>query len=274
MVAFWQGTDFQNCLQHVSSLPDLNFGSIRQRLEERRNLIMTAHTKQLEQAVSCGDLCQLLSVAFRPPTEELAQSLADGSYLLDGIDILRELALEETSILSIKEDFASLALNQLKTDQCYQSMKQEYTRLFLHPGQPAVPIYETLFRKDEMEESDLGCTLFTSPLALDAEYCYKQAGVVLTEELREPADHFATELEFMVYLFCEEIKHLQHQDVGALEAVRNRQIEFWGNHLSKWSVDFCQAVAEQALQPAYSWIGKFGALALPWLGSLVDRKTS
>ena len=137
--------------------------------------------------LATSDLFQLLSISLRFPDHDLTKAILDGSYGLDTINILEELCCSQGEIAKVGELLKSFSPGE-DIDSLLTQMKREYTRLFDNPQNPVIHIYETLFYKIRKKNGRL---LFMSPISLDVERCYKEAGVSLVEKSAEPADHMA-----------------------------------------------------------------------------------
>lgn len=217
--------------------------------------------KDRQKAFATSDFYQLLSLSLRLPTAELVDALLDGSYRQDGINILEELSCGEEDIVLVGE-----ALNKSKgakgnAAELLSEMRREYTRLFDDPKQPALNIYETLFLHNP-EKDNQGVMLFMSPAALDAERCYQEAGVSLVSQSAEPADHMATELEFMMYLYGKKGKALQEQGNEELEKIEQHIQQFNEMHLKKWCLEFFNGLQIQSKIVSYQGFAQLAKVGL------------
>jgi len=237
------------------------------------NMLKEALSEEILHVLAISDFYQLLAISLRLPDHDLAQGMLDGSYGQDAVSILQELYCDQEKIAEVKKLFAKLSLNgklssnnklTLSKDKLTPfliEMRREYTRLFDDPKNPALSIYETVFLHNPEEEKD-GVMLFLSPAALDAERCYKEAGVSLAKQSAEPADHMATELEFMMYLYAKKGQALQKGDVEAIDLINKQIKEFQQFHLKKWALDFFKKLqAETKLLP-YQGIAQIGNIGL------------
>lgn len=221
---------------------------------------MTAVNDQdMQKAYATSDLYQLLSLSLRLPAGELAEALLDGSYAQDGISILKELSADSEDIIKAEQALITIKSKAEEITSFLVEMRQEYTRLFDDPKKPAISIYETLFLRDP--EDKQGVMLFMSPAALDAERCYKEAGVALVNQTAEPPDHMATELEFMMYLYAKKGKAIQGNDLKELETLNKQIRQFEELHLERWGIEFFTQLQDKGKGSIYqgiAWIGKAG----------------
>ena len=217
-------------------------------------------TQDAMYAYVISDFFQFLSTSLRLPNHELAKAILDGSYGQDAISILGELACSLGDITKVQETFKGFTSHEEEETPFLIQMRREYTRLFDDPKKPAVNIYETLFLHNP-EGGSQEVTLFISQAALDVERCYNKAGVCLLKQSAEPADHMATELEFMMYLYAKKGKALQGHDIEEIEKFEGMIKEFADLHLNKWCWDFFNKLeSETDFEPyqALCHIGKAG----------------
>jgi TorA maturation chaperone TorD len=127
-----------------------------------------------------------------------------------------ELGFDPQDIRSINKTLKDIKLNGVSRDDLFSELRREYTRLFNHPTKPAIYIYETLFLYKPEEGDNEKPPLFISPAAMDAERCYKKAGLKMSREINEPGDHMATELEFMMFLYSQKAKAIRGNDLDEL----------------------------------------------------------
>lgn len=216
-------------------------------------------TTEIEKAFATSDLYQLLSMALHLPTEEWIAGWQDGRLAEDVQNIFDELEFPAEDITLLKAELDGLKSNVAIKD-LHTAMKREYTRLFTHPKKPAIDIYESLFLYQPEEGNDDRPSLFISPAGLDAERCYKKAGLAMDKKVNEPGDHMATEMEFMMFLYLQKAKALQENNQEEV-ARREAEIEeFKEAHLKKWAKAFFQNCVDLSKREEYQVLGKIGTL--------------
>ncbi|KGK90454.1 dehydrogenase [Desulfosporosinus sp. HMP52] len=220
----------------------------------------TIEEQKVKEACATSDFFQLLSISLRLPTTELAEALLDGSYRQDGINILEELSCSKKDLLLVSESLDTLKGSKEGLTPLLIEMRREYTRLFDDPKQPALNIYETLFLHNP--EDGQGAMLFMSPTALDVERCYREAGVSLVRQSAEPADHMATELEFMMYLYGKKGQALKEENHEALEKIEQQIQQFERMHLKKWCVEFFNGLHTKSTSNSYQALAKLAKTGL------------
>lgn len=222
-------------------------------------------------AFTISDFFQLLSISLRLPNHELVQALLDGSYGRDALYILEELSCTQEEIASAREALKTLVSTKEDVTSFLIQMRREYTRLFDDPKKPAVSIYETLFLHNP-EEDKGGVMLFMSPAAIDAERCYRSSGVSLVKQSAEPADHMATELEFMMYLYAKKGKALQEEKAEELAVLEKQIKEFADLHLHKWCRAFFDKLASETGLAFYQGLCLLGKAGLSKFGDTSSVK--
>lgn len=203
----------------------------------------------IETMISLADVHQLLAIALRYPTEELAGGIADGSFAADLAACMEELGLADAAAN------ARAALNGIGAEGLLSAMRTEYTGLFLVPKKEKVFIYESrfLYPKDANPKDYM---MFVSPCALHAEQCYKDAGVRVKKTLNEPSDHAATEMEFMSHLYrcaAQAVSDGKDERIWLMRAKA-----FHKAHIAKWMADFCTQLEETTQLPVYAAIAAAG----------------
>lgn len=214
--------------------------------------------QQANQAFATSDFYQLLSLSVQWPGREFGEALLDGSYQNDATDILKELGCEQSEILEIEDMLKTLKNSVADKKKFLIELAREYTRLFNHPEKPVINIYESMF----LHESDKNVAMFINPVALDVERCYKEAGVYLQNASKEPADHMAAELEFMMYLYANKGLALKEQNREKLSQIEENIDEFEKLHFSKWAVPFFSLLGEESEILAYKVVAKVAKTGL------------
>ena len=222
--------------------------------------------KEMNLAFAMSDFYQLLSLSLQFPSEELAMALCDGVFWEDGLSILEELSCSIEDLQRVTDVINQLKTTNVTADEIYKQMKQEYTRLFNDPKNPQLAIYESLFLY-KLKENGEKPMLFLSPEAVNAEKCYKEAGVRVVNTSREPADHIATELEFMMFLYGNKGKALKELNVQELDNISKAIETFQQKHLGKWADAFFERLETDTTLEHYRGIAR---LAKAGLGCLKE----
>jgi DMSO reductase family type II enzyme chaperone len=178
--------------------------------------------------------------------ESLARTLRHAAVAVSA-ETLGRLADETVGCLEICGDQAEQALRPLE---------MEYNRLFVGPGRPQAPPYESYYRDN--------WGLVMGPSARDVERRYAEAGLAMAPDHRDLPDHVATELGFMAYLAMQEAK-VKDEERGTW---RERERLFLQDHLCVWLPLFCGRVKEASRHPFYTALAEltetFVSLDMGW----------
>jgi TorA maturation chaperone TorD len=185
----------------------------------------------------------LAALLIREPTAEL-------------IDALRAQALEARAQAAAEVDatlgegWRQLAGYLRGRHAVAEAVRQEYTRLFIGPADPAVYPYESYYRDGVL----LGEAL------LDVRGFLRQVGFAVSEGCCEPEDHVAVELDIMRQLI---VKAEQASDAER-ERWYRLQSAFLHRHLLPWVPQLCRDLERHAAAPFYGPVAKIlrGFLAL------------
>jgi len=132
------------------------------------------------------------------------------------------------------------------SDDLLHELKVEYARLLIGPGRMLVPPYETLYAPKAKERNLL---LMVSPESLAVERAYCEAGVAISNGLREPPDHFAAGAEFVCSLSKKEAEAGAASDNTSAKIWRWSELTFPDEHLGKWGCRFCHQVETESHHP-------------------------
>lgn len=208
----------------------------------------------------------LMAYAFFEPTEDLVTKLVDGTFFSELSGYFRDLTQHRASIMSALDPLKEYVkeLSDIDETSLLHELRVEYTRLFIGPVKMIVPPYETFYAPDNEKGPKL---LVVSQTAMSVEAAYREAGLVGSDDHREPADHFATEMEFLYFISKMESDAWMEDDNNAAKKWRRRQLVFLDGHLAKWGCEFCQAVSGKSLHPFYQAMGHFGEIFIQLEGS-------
>ena len=193
-----------------------------------------------DQAYVRSRMYAALALAFRKPelaSEEgehsLTQTLQQVAACL-GVGALGEIADELARSLEAPEepDFP-------EETQFLQALEVEYNRLFVGPGRPEAPPYESVYRDPRGQV--LGAA------TQDVVQKYAEAGLAPEPDHHDLPDHVATELGFMAYLALRE-SGSWGTDVSTWS---ERARTFLQEHLAAWLPAFCVRVLNESRHPFY-----------------------
>ena len=119
------------------------------------------------------------------------------------------------------------------TDSDIDSLKVDYTRLFMGPYHSLASPYGSVYL--EKARKVMGDS------TVDARQRYKEAGLYVT--LKEAPDHVAIELEFMYYLIYREVEAIINDNETDIVLYLEKQRDFLQNHLGKWVSEFTDNIS-------------------------------
>lgn len=177
----------------------------------------------------------LYRMYLEEPPRELAEDLVNKMVQIPDLKSLNEDMAEGFEML---RKFMKASKD---VDVVHDKLTDEYTRLFLGPGTPSVPPYESMYVDGEM----MGASL------LSLKKDYRKAGIARSSSYKEPEDHIAFELKFMHHL-CEEA--LENEE--RMKECLSLQRKFMDEHLMKWVPDFCDDLYKSKRSDFYKGIAK------------------
>lgn len=229
--------------------------------------------QEVQRAIATSDLYNVLSLLLQYPAGEVLDGLSDGALAADVGTIIAEAGLADERTEAASAELAEIQRALSEGRSSATDIRCEYTRLFNHPDAPAIPIYEGLFlhaKNRAAGKRQVPPLRAVNPEAMDAERCYRQARKKHPLEGNEPADHMATEMAFMQYLYVRKADALSRSDDAAAEVIDGQIEEFSRAHLKKWAVDFFDACVALSRNGVYRAVGLLGGMLMSEMPEL-DR---
>lgn len=162
------------------------------------------------------------------PAREFVDDLLSGRFPFPD---QKALELNEDLSVGFRELQEFVERNKGKTvDEFQETMREEYTRIFILPHGHAVQPYESWWRDGKLMGNSL----------LKAKEAYRKAGIAKSPEYPELDDHIAFELKFMHYLCEEELSAVGDNERMGL--CLNWQKDFFEEHLLNWVPAFCDGL--------------------------------
>ncbi len=226
----------------------------------------------VEQAINVSDFYQLMAIALRYPTRELAEGLLEGSFADDAAACLEGLGISEEEADAVYDRLGAAVLaDATDVEALHHRLRVEYTGLFLVPKREKIYIYESryCYPKDADPKQ---YNMFVSPCALHVEQCYKEAGVQVRKNLQEAPDHMATELEYVSYLYRKLAESLAREraekEKTGVSAETKQELLMWKlridtfrqKHLSKWYDAFLADLQEKTQLETYKALAVLGGI--------------
>ncbi len=207
-----------------------------------------------------GALYALMGLAYyREPSMGFLQGLAaEDPFSVPGIPGMNGKLVEGLGLLSASLEPFKKGI----TTQDLERHQWDYLRLFVGPGRPAAPPWESFYRTEER--------IMVSGYTLEVRNGYERFGLEFENRDSEPEDHIGLELEFMSHL-CERcVQGLRTRDESMLEDALCAQNDFLDEHLLVWVPAFCNEVSRAAETDFYLGMAALTAGFLLWDRSLLD----
>ena len=218
-------------------------------------------TEECERLQAQSDIYGFMASLFRLPTESVVEGMANGMLKRELEDVVVRLDLTVDAD-GMKEAYDQLDALATAGGLTLTSVRHAHTTLFTHPEKPLLSLYESIFlyfEKNPDGSFEEAPRLFVSPAAASAGHIYKKAGLSCSGEVNEPADHIATELEFLARLLAEKAHLLSERRACEAEALDEVLSEFVSWHLEKWGIAFFDRLAALDVHPLYCLIGRVGS---------------
>jgi TorA maturation chaperone TorD len=158
-------------------------------------------------------------------------------------ELMKKLAGLETD-----DDMSDDAAINIRATDDVEVLKLDYSRLFVGPYQLLAPPYGSVYM-------DNGITVMGSS-TMDAVNLYREAGLDISGNFKQPPDHIAVELEFMYYLIFKELKAVEKSDPDVVSGFMKRQKVFLQRHLGAWLPEFAGKVEKGAETGFYRNLAK------------------
>ena len=168
--------------------------------------------------------------------------LSDCYHIPDG-DLMNKLAGLETD-----DDVGNGASIKIRPIDDVEVLKLDYSRLFVGPYQLLAPPYGSVYMES-------GNTVMGSS-TLDAANLYRDAGLDISGNFKQPPDHIAVELEFMYYLIFKGLKAVENSDMDVASDYMKQQKVFLQRHLGVWLPEFVNRVEKEAETGFYRNLAK------------------
>lgn len=192
-------------------------------------------------STNLGNMFRLLSVAFKPPTSDLANVVVSGDLSKAMADTWRALGLDSEKV----DAFVSV-LDGYRGDDAegtLHELRREHTRLFLG-NPPLVENSEGPWRKKA--EGKIGVDLMVNSYSLEIQEFMRQCGAVKAKGRNDCIDYIEVECEFAAML-AEQPQYLVDLGKDPLDLLDS----FMDEHMKKWVPGFCAEVAEKTRLPYY-----------------------
>jgi TorA maturation chaperone TorD len=128
----------------------------------------------------------------------------------------------------------------IPSDLELESLKIDYTRLFVGPFKLLAPPYGSVYLEDNRV---MGAS------TLNVRSCYESEGMDVV--IKEAPDHIAVELEFMYFLVVKQIEAIREENLRNIHSYQHKQYHFLSTHLARWVPKFAENVQKNAQTEFY-----------------------
>lgn len=217
---------------------------------------MTTHTSEsFARIVGTADAFALVAAGFTYPELPLAEGFVSGAFLADSESCLNDMGVARTLVESHATALAR-AIDGANAEELLREMRAEYTRLYFAPGKYRLIMpYESAFKRKAADPS-ARAAMFVTRATHEVERAMKSRNALPESARREPADFFATELDFTRHLFtgyaaaCAE-----EQDA---ESWRQDAQRFLNEHVASWIPVLFEQTEKLSDMPLYKELARLG----------------
>ena len=179
----------------------------------------------LSRELARGKAYKLLAECYYLPTQELKGTLKDLEQQLS--DVCPE------AMLYIKKMY-----EEVKGSDDLDIVSLDFSRLFLGPYKMHAPPFGSVYLDRERQ--------IMGESTLEVRNKYREAGLDISSDFRNPPDHIAAELEFMYFLILKEIEAIRNSDIETTLSFIEKQRAFLREHLGAWVFGFTDTIEEKA----------------------------
>lgn len=214
--------------------------------------------------------CELLSISFRYPEDDLAAALSSGEWAEAAQEVAEMLGFE----LPASFELDAREGEGRDPQALLHELRAEATRLFIGAPKPAVSPYGGVVRS---HKEGVKALLFVNPYSMGVERFCRSCGLGRPEGTNEPLDHVGTELELLQHLASLSVGiSSPHEGAPAPDALPGGSAEgayglFMRDHAITWMPGFAEDVAEATRMPFYRAAALLLAAFLESEGAAIDR---
>ena len=147
------------------------------------------------------------------------------------------------------------------SDDTFENLQADYTRLFMGPDKIIAPPWESVHFGDDR--------LLFQQRTLEVRAWYRRFGFEAEKINQEPDDHISLELLFLSQLAALGIQALNEKDDAHFEELQKAQGEFLKEHLGAWALTWCGLVEENARTDFYKGLAHLTRGALSALSEML-----
>lgn len=214
---------------------------------------------RVQTVIGMADAYALLSAAFVFPNLAVAEAVADGSLVADMTAIAADASLKSSEVDALRLQIEGSAAS-MTPEELLKAMRVDYSALFYAPGKfRKIYPYESIFKRRAISPTERAAAFITKSTH-DVEHVMDAHGALPINARREPADFFATELDFMRHLLTEfAIALSEKQEASSL---RQEASDFFSVHIHGWIPTLFEKIIELSELSFYQVLAKFGLVVL------------
>jgi TorA maturation chaperone TorD len=188
----------------------------------------------------------------REKARQRSYIILSNSYFKPENGTLKKLFDQENLVANVCPEASVYALKmeeEIKKMGNAELLKIDYSKLFIGPYKLFAPPYGSMYLEGKRK--------IMGDSTIDVRNMYREVGLDISVDFKEPPDHIAAELEFMHYLIAKEIEAIKSNDFKRARQYLQKQKKFLKNHLGVWVFEFTNKIEAQATTDFYKHLAKF-----------------
>lgn len=213
---------------------------------------MTADNKQILDLEARATVFSLLAQAFNYPDRELIASLRKGEFpavLRSAIGRFQNEPSVSKEVAAIEKEYCGSTQTD---DAVLMDLEKDYTHMFFSSKPRLVYLFESVYNEGKLLQDS------TFQIAR----LYYDAGLRPAEHFKLPPDHIAVEFEFMSYLYFNEIKAIETNNLKNADFARKLQDDVMNNHLASFGRTLAEKVVLHGRTVFYKKMGEITAFVI------------
>jgi TorA maturation chaperone TorD len=197
-------------------------------------------------------MSKIAKILDREETRQSSYLLLSKSYSMPEKNMLKQLTDLETIVARVYSKAAVHALNmgkEIEKMEIIDPLKVDYSKLFVGPFGLLAPPYGSIYL--EKNKKIMGDS------TVNVQNRYKEVGVDISVNFKEPPDHIIAELEFVHYLIKKEIEAIIKGEFNKAVNYLHKQKEFLNSHLGVWIFEFANNIESKAETEFYKQLALF-----------------
>jgi len=175
------------------------------------------------------DCIRLLSDIYWGPTIDICRDMVSGTFLgpFEQINKLSDIEIS-APIKALNQSFSS----HRKADDLFVALEGIYVRMFVNALDGIqTPLYHSCY----LEDTGSNKGLLMGAAAIEMANRYEDAGLSISEDIKEPPDHISLELEYLYFL-------MSLRETAEDEAFQTEINEYVSDFMLPWIITFLERV--------------------------------